>query len=193
MSRISRYRVPMPVALDKAKKDTALALFLQDLKWAAISEQSGVPVGTLRKWAARGNWAALRDKTKEGLKQAGQQGLHLQVATDLAKQGQQLRERLSKELAGQVDVLERAPAKTVKELRQGRSHVVKTIAEAGSKVFGWDGDGGKDQAVNLTFLTAIRVEAPQPVVPCGEPLDQAIDITPQVSVTPSEPTPANKA
>lgn len=183
----------MPAALAQDKKDVALALYLQELTWAAISEKTGVLVGTLRKWSARGNWTALRDKTKAALVSTAAPGMQMQVATDLAKKGQQMRERLSSELAGQLDVLERSPAKSVKELRQGRSQVVKTIAEAGSKVFGWDGDGGKDQAVNLTFLTAIRVETPQPVVPCGDPVAAAIDITPQVSVSPSEPAPANEA
>lgn len=182
----------MPAALAQDKKDVALALYLQELTWAAITEKTGVAVATLRKWAERGQWRALRDKAKAALVQAAAPGMQMQVAADLAKQGQRLRERLSNELAGQVDVLERSPAKTVKELRQGRSQVVKTIAEAGSKVFGWDGEGGKTVAVDLTLLYAVTV-APQPVVPCGDPVKEAIDITPQVSVSSSEPAPANKA
>lgn len=135
----------------KESQDKALALFLQGLKWEDISKGSGVPYGTIRKWADNGNWKEIRAGTKQKLEQMGKPMLGTAVANDLAAQSRALRESLACELTDEVGVLRQQPAKNVSEVLK-RSKAVKTIAEAGSIVHGWGQDRGNIM-VNIALLS----------------------------------------
>lgn len=178
----------MPVALDKSKKDIALALYLQELKWSAISKQSGVALGTLRKWAERDNWRMLRDTTKQGLEQSGKAAMTLTVAT---KAADALREQFGSILAKHVTQLGVIPAKAnLKHLRQV-ANVAEPLARTAKIVCGWD-DSATAKAVDLSVMVAVRVDqAPQPVASCGAESEPVIDVTPQPDASGSTPETAH--
>jgi len=127
------------------RRDTVKLLYLQGLTPAIIAAQTGVLYGTVRKWVSRDGLAKLRSKAKQTLVDHAQGALIRESASELRRASQQIRSRLSSELASQVELLARSPARSIAALanspaRQGRTALVKSLAEAAALVHDWDSD-----------------------------------------------------
>ena len=84
-------------------------------------------------------------ESKDKLKRRVENCLVRENANELRKASQQIRSRLSAELASQVELLAQTPARSIAALanspaRQGRTALVKSLAEAAALVHDWDAD-----------------------------------------------------
>jgi transposase-like protein len=123
----------MPKALD-ADWNLAQALYVQGVPYADIAEKIGVTPPTLRQYAHRYHWRRLRETVMASVSQV--------IAKPLVERAHNSRDKLAQEIERQASLLSECPPESVEQLannreRQGRAAVVKTVAEAAEKVFGW--------------------------------------------------------
>ena len=135
----------MPVALPATTREQVKLLFLQGLKLPVIQSETGVKQVTIRNWSRRYGWSKLVSESKDKLKRRVENCLVRETTNELRKASQQIRSRLSSELASQVELLAQTPARSIAALanspaRQGRTALVKTLAEAAALVHDWDAD-----------------------------------------------------
>ena len=177
------------------RRDTVKLLYLQGLTPAVIATQTGVRVGTIHKWSTRQGWTKLRTEAKNVLVGHAQGALVRENANELRRASQQIRSRLSSELASQVELLARSPARSIAALanspaRQGRTALVKSLAEAAALVHDWDADkpAGIILAVDLRqgMLTGPNAVVDVPSLPQDEPGEVGLiaDTTPTAEPDP---------
>ena len=127
-------------------KELAKALFIQGVKYSIISQQVDVSQALIRAWASRGKWHQLATKAQQVPLQALERGFLVETRNSLQAMGDKIREQLSQELADQVGLLAKQPARSAGDLAtvkgvQGRASVVKTIAETAALVHDWGSQG----------------------------------------------------
>lgn len=123
-------------------KEQAKALILMGLSYEAIERELGVQRVTLRSWNQRYKWRNLVSFATNTAQRIGVKSLAREVASDIQAQSARVRSLLASEVQAQAAVLEsKAPA--LRDLantpqRQGRTAVVKALAETAATVFDWD-------------------------------------------------------
>lgn len=138
--------VPTMARHPRETKDLAKALFVQGLKYSAIAAHIGVGQSVIRSWAMRGKWNSLVASTATVVQQVLKRGVVLETANNLQSRGNEIRDKLSQELAAQAALLASSPPATVAELGnskhgQGRASIAKTIADAAGIVHDWGNQG----------------------------------------------------
>jgi len=168
----------VPVAKAVAIRETVKLLFLQGVKTNLIAQETGVKPGTIKTWSHRFGWANLVATAKRQLVSRATTALVQETTGELRRASQQIRSRLSSELASQVELLARSPARSIAALanspaRQGRTALVKSLAEAAALVHDWDADkpAGIILAVDLRqgMLTGPNAAIDVASVPQDEP------------------------
>jgi len=127
-------------------KALARALYVQGLKYYAISIHTQVKESVIRSWAKRGNWASLVANPLRNVPVVLQRGVAVDTANNLQSRGNEIREKLSQELMAQATLLASTPPGSVAELGnskhgQGRASIAKTIADAAGIVHDWGNQG----------------------------------------------------
>lgn len=145
----------MAQPLDKILVEQAKALFLQGLTPVQIGQRLDMKPDTVTKRAIRDDWLTQRAAVAANVDQI--------VSKAIIQRGASIRGKLASELDKQADALAREPVVSYGELantkdRQGRASVVKTIAEAASKVYGWDNDANASLGFDLRILDVVDIE-----------------------------------
>lgn len=161
-------------------RDTVQVMFCQGVTPSIISSQTGVPINTVNTWAKRHGWTRVRDSLTSSRNRIAQ----AVISESLIDASKAVREGLATELRDQIAALKRDPVRRASGLRnvagvQGRAAVVKTIADAASTVFGWQGE----QKVSLIAPMcgpAVDVQAEVTTEPAALPADQAAQLAPMV-------------
>ena len=152
----------MPKSL-AADWNLAQVLYVEGEAYADIAERVGVTPATLRQHAKRHGWKQLRQDALAAVSRA--------VTKSLLERARDTRNRLAEEVERQAGLLTECPPKSLAELAnkgQGRTAVVRTIAQTAADVFGW-----QPEQVSQPLLTVGRVEnlalqlnvGPAPVAP----------------------------
>jgi len=168
----------MPKAIPDSIRELAKALYIQGVKMSVIVQQCQVKEKAIRNWVKRGNWPDLASRATQPLIHKLQRGLAVETANTLQAMGDQIRDKLSRELLDQVQLLTKQPARDVSDLAtvkgiQGRASVVKTIAETAAVVHDW----GSQSSAGLVLVGELSREP-------GETPLAAVDIS--ASVEPAQ-------
>lgn len=164
--------VPVALKVSESNRSIAQALVIQGFSFREVSEKTGLNLRTIQTWARRYGWRKLRDETKREVNQA----IVRATGTALSELSTQVREWLAAEVQEQIAALRNLPVKATALANspkgEGRSSLVKRIADTASVVFDWD-----DQYAPGIVLIGEIEEA--------DPLRQPFDVSPSEKLEPA--------
>lgn len=162
--------MPKPLEIDR---ELVRALAYQGFNARQIAVKVQVKPATVRSWLHRMGISRAVAQVRQTLATDMQQNsLASHAANEFAQRSQNIRNKLSAELERQTVLLEEEPATKFSDLRnstqgEGRTSVVKKLAETADKVCGWSEEHGQSP-INMLFLEqeqALVLEIPPVIFP----------------------------
>ena len=166
----------------KEIRETVQVLFFASIPPHAITAKTGVPKHTVQKWATRGGWVAARDALAQHIDGA----VASTIAEKLKRRSEEVRDKLSKGVVAQADILAEHPPKSFTDVagrkgKRGHAETSLTLINASEKLFGWNQQSGPGCLIQNNYLSELEGRpAPQEQpacvdVPSVEPKPAATD------------------
>ena len=148
----------MPQALLNIDWNLGQELFARGLPYSEIAERLAVSLPCVRQRAHRYQWKCKRELASRD----ASCGVSCVTAKPLTERARDARETLGREVEQQLALLAQHPPATVEELkdvRQGRASLVRSVAQAARDVFGWDAQEQPLLQVGTVSSMTIQLQA----------------------------------